>query len=392
MTRRFAEPHPERSEGSRWTILKGVKRLVVKVGSGVLARGDLTLHRPTIERLSNELSNLRAKGLEVVLVSSGAILAGMGKLELRERPRSIPLKQAAAAVGQSQLMQAYEEAFGTFGQKVAQVLLTQEDFHHRTRYLNARSTLFMLLTLHVIPIVNENDTVVVEENKFGDNDILSALVAGHVDADLLIILTDMDGLFTSDPRKDPSARLIPVIHPRHATVSFWAGEPASPVSVGGMSSKVKAARKAAASGIPTIVASGFKESILTRILVGEEIGTLFYPEASRMGGRKRWLAFASRPKGQIIVDEGAKAALVHHGKSLLPSGVVAALKSFEKGCVVSLMGEDGVEFARGPPKYSSQEVEQPKGLKSFEIEAALGHKPYDEVVHRDNLVIVRREG
>lgn len=364
--------------------------MVVKVGSGVLANGGLTLHRPTIERLSGELSNLRAKGLEVVLVSSGAILAGMGKLELRERPRSIPLKQAAAAVGQSQLMQAYEEAFSASGQKAAQVLLTQEDFHHRTRYLNARNTLLTLLTLHVIPIINENDTVAVEEIRFGDNDILSALVAGLVDADLLIILTDTDGLFTSDPRKDPSARLIPVVDPRKAQVSFWAGESASPFGIGGMSSKVEAARKAAASGIPTIVANGFKEAILQRILDGEETGTLFYPETSRMGGRKRWLAFASRPKGQIVVDEGAKAALIHHGKSLLPSGVVAALKAFEAGDVVSLMGEDGIEFARGLTNYSSREVEQIKGLKSFEIEAVLDHKPYDEVVHRDNLVILRR--
>lgn len=390
MTKRVAEPYPERNEGSRRAILKGVRRLIVKVGSSVLAHGGLTLHRPTLERLSGELSTLRTKGFEVVLVSSGAILAGMGKLELRERPRSIPLKQAAAAVGQSQLMQAYEEAFSASGQKVAQVLLTQEDFSHRTRYLNARNTLLTLLSLHVIPIINENDTVAVEEIRFGDNDILSALVAGLVDADLLIILTDTDGLFTSDPRKNPDAQLIPVVDPRKAPVSFWAGESASPFGIGGMSSKVEAARKAAASGIPTIVANGFKEAILQRILDGEEEGTFFSPEASRMRGRKRWLAFASRPKGQIVVDEGAKAALIHHGKSLLPSGVVATLKTFEAGDVVSLLGEDGSEFARGLTNYSSKEVEQIKGLKSSEIETILNHKPYDEVVHRDNLVIFRR--
>lgn len=373
---------------SRKTILRGVKRLVVKVGSGVLARESVKLHRPTIERLSGEISSLKQRGFEVVLVSSGAILAGMDQLDLHERPRSLPLKQAVAAVGQSRLMRAYEEAFGAHGQKVAQVLLTQEDVRHRGRYLNARHTLLALLELRVIPIINENDTVAVEEIRFGENDILSALVAGLVDADLLIVLTDTDGLFTADPRRNSSARLVPFLYPGKADISFWAGESASPLGSGGMSSKVEAAKKAASSGIPTVVANGLKEAVLARLLDGEELGTLFYPEPSRMGSRKRWLAFASHPKGRIAVDKGAKAALVQRGKSLLPSGVLAAVKPFEAGDVVSLVDESGVEFARGLVNYTSEEVERIKGLKSSQIQAVLGQKPYDEVIHRDNLVIL----
>lgn len=383
MTKQAAMPSPDRA-----VILQGLKRLVVKVGSGVLSKKGMGLHKATIEWLAGELSSMQAKGLQVVLVSSGAILAGIDKLNLKGWPRGLPLKQAAAAVGQSRLMQTYEEAFQPFGRKVAQILLTWEDFHHRHRYLNARNTLFTLLKLGVIPIINENDTVAVEEIRFGENDILSALVAQLVDADLLIILTDIDGLFTADPQKDPSARLIPVVHPRRSEAALWAAEEAGPTGMGGMGAKVEAAKKAAASGIWAIIANGLKEAILAQILQGEEVGTLFVPEASRMGSRKRWLAFASHPKGQVVVDEGAKAALVQRGKSLLPSGVRAVSGAFEAGDVISLAGEDGVEFARGLASYSVHEVEKIKGLKSSEIEKALGSKPYDEVIHRDNLVVL----
>ncbi|MBI3988441.1 MAG: glutamate 5-kinase [candidate division NC10 bacterium] len=373
----------------RAVLLKGIRRVVVKVGSGVLSNGGFRLHHPTLERLSGELVSLRHQGLQVVLVSSGAILAGMDHLGLTKRPKSIPLKQAAAAVGQNRLMWAYEEAFQSCGQKAAQILLTQEDFRYRHRYLNARNTLFALLKLQVIPIINENDTVAVEEIKFGDNDILSALVAQLVDADLLVILTDMDGLFTADPRKDPSARLIPLVPPKGPEIPFWTGGETSLTGVGGMGAKVKAAKKAAASGIPAIVANGLKEATLTRILAGEALGTLFVPEVSRMESRKRWLAFASHPKGRIMVDEGAKTALIQRGKSLLPSGIKAVSRSFGAGDVVGLVGEDGIEFARGLTNYSAEEVERIKGRRSTEIEAALGQKPYDEVVHRDNLVILK---
>jgi glutamate 5-kinase len=383
MTSRKASPHADRQA---W--LAHPKRVVVKVGSGVLSRGGISLHRPAITGLASALAGLRARGIEVVLVSSGAILAGMEALGLTERPRDLPLKQAAAAVGQSHLMRAYDEAFHPCGQRVAQILLTQEDLRHRGRYLNARNTFFTLLRLGVVPIVNENDTVAVREIQFGDNDTLSALVANLVEADLLVILTDTEGLFTADPRRDPSARLIPLVRPQDAVTSFCAEEAGSAASIGGMSSKVLAARRAATAGIPTVVASGLYPGVLDTILRGADVGTFFTPSGSRMQSRKRWLAFASQPRGGIVVDAGARQALVAGGKSLLPSGIGLTRRGFRAGDVVSLLDPEDREFARGLANYSRDEVEKIKGLKSREIAAVLGSKPYDEVVHRDNLVIL----
>jgi len=372
----------------RTAAVRNVKRLVVKVGSAVLSKGDVGLHRPTMERICRELSSIREEGREVVLVSSGAILAGMGRLGLTERPGSIPLKQAAAAVGQTLLMRHYEEGFDPYGQKVAQLLLTQEDFRSRSRYLNARNTLFTLLHLGVLPIINENDTVAVEEIRFGDNDNLSVLVATMVGSDLLVILTDLDGLYTADPRMDAEARLISQVPRRSGEVSFWAAGSGTGLGTGGMQTKVEAARRAAASGIPTVVANGLVEGILARILRGEEVGTLFQASSSRMRGRKRWLAHASQPRGQIAVDAGAREALIRGGKSLLPSGVVSATGGFEGGEVVSLCDTEGKEFARGVANYDAEQVARIKGIKSSQIEGTLGAKPFDEVVHRDNLVIL----
>jgi glutamate 5-kinase len=361
---------------------------VVKVGSGVLSRGGVGLHRPTIQALAGCLARIQGQGVEAILVSSGAILAGMEALGLTERPRELPLKQAAAAVGQSHLMRAYEEAFQPCGRRVAQILLTQEDLRHRSRYLNARNTLFTLLGLQVLPVVNENDTVAVREIQFGDNDTLSALVAHLAQADLLVILTDTEGVFTADPHRDPAARLIPLVRPQDAVTSFCAEDTGSAASIGGMTSKVRAAHRAAIAGIPTVVASGRAPESVEAILRGEEVGTLFIPSRSRMQSRKRWLAFASLPRGGIMVDAGAKSALVLGGKSLLPSGIRGTQKTFRAGDVVSLMDLAGHEFGRGLANYSRDEVEKIKGLRSDEIGRALGHKPYDEVVHRDNLVIL----
>ncbi|HEV8663868.1 MAG TPA: glutamate 5-kinase [Candidatus Methylomirabilis sp.] len=380
-------PSPARLP-DRPALLQGVRRLVVKVGSGVLSRGSFALDTGTIQALAAELSACRAAGRQVALVSSGAIVAGVGRLDLKERPRSIPLKQAAAAIGQGALIWTYEEAFAAHGVKVAQVLLTGEDLRDRARYLNARNTLFTLFDLGVLPIINENDTVAVDEIKFGDNDRLSALVAALVDADLLVILTDTDGLFTADPRRSPKARLIPVVTGGEAKGTFWAGAPATATGVGGMASKVEAARLAAASGIPTLIANGAAPGALTRLLAGETLGTLFLPDAERLAGRKRWLALASRPKGVIVVDEGAKRALTERGKSLLPSGVKGTSKAFRVGDVVSLVGPDQAEFARGLTNYSAEEVERIKGVKTSEIERTLGYRHSDEVIHRDNLVIL----
>jgi glutamate 5-kinase len=315
-------------------------------------------------------------------------MAGMEKLESKERLRSIPLKQAAAAIGQGVLMATYEKAFAPHGIKVAQVLITQEDVRDRVRYLNARNTLFTLLDLGVLPIVNENDTVAVEEIKFGDNDILSALVASLVDADLLVMLTDQEGLYTADPRTDPGAQLIPVLSSPIRPDAFWAGPTRTVVGIGGMASKVEAARLATASQIPAMVANGLTADILLRLVAGESLGTLFLPRASRMAGRKRWLAFATRPRGGVRVDAGAKRALIHQGRSLLPSGVQGTAKQFQVGDVVSVLGADGEEFARGLVNYGADEVERIKGRRSSEIEGVLGYKHSDEIIHRDNLVIL----
>ena len=372
----------------RAELCKHVRRLVVKVGSGVLSRGTLCLQPESIQELAKQIASLMAQGVQTLLVSSGAVMAGMERLERTERPRSIPVKQAAAAIGQSVLMARYEEAFAPFGIKVAQILLTQEDMRDRVRYLNARNTLFTLLGLGVLPIVNENDTVAVEEIKFGDNDILSALVASLVDADLLVMLTDQEGLYTADPRTDPGAQLVPVISSPFTPDAFWASPTQTLTGIGGMASKIEAARLATASHVPTMVANGLTSDILVRLVAGESLGTLFLPQAAKMGGRKRWLAFATRPKGGIQVDEGAKQALTHQGRSLLPSGVRGTVKAFHAGDVVSILGVEGQEFARGLVNYSAEEVERIKGRRSSEIEQVLGYKHSDEVIHRNNLVIL----
>jgi glutamate 5-kinase len=373
----------------RRAYLGAIRRIVVKVGSSVLSRGGLSLHRPTLGGLAEALSAIQGGGREVVLVSSGAILAGMEALGLTKRPRELPVKQAAAAVGQAHLMRAYEEAFQRCGCRVAQILLTQEDLRNRGRYLNARNTLFTLLQLRVVPIVNENDTVAVREIQFGDNDSLSALVASLAEADLLVMLTDTEGLYSADPRRDKAARLIPLVRSQDAVASFCAEDAGSAASIGGMSSKVLAARRAAAAGIPTVVASGLREGVLPALLEGAELGTFFVPSRSRMQSRKRWLALASQPRGAISVDAGAREALVAGGKSLLPSGIRGTRRAFRAGDVVSLMDAEGHEFARGLTNYGRDEVERIKGLRSRDIPAVLGQKSYDEVVHRDNLVILQ---
>jgi glutamate 5-kinase len=385
MTARKTPPPADRRA---W--LGQARRIVVKVGSGILSGGGGGLHRPTLLALAETLAGLASRGSEVILVSSGAILAGMEALGLGERPKVLPLKQAAAAVGQSHLMHAYEEAFQPHGRRVAQILLTQEDLRSRVRYLNARNTLFTLLSLGVIPVVNENDTVAVQEIRFGDNDTLSALVAQLAEADLLVILTDTDGVFTADPHRDPAAHRIPLVRPQDALGAFCAENTGSAASIGGMSTKVRAAQRAALAGIPTVVTSGRDPGILSAVLAGQDVGTFFIPSQGRMQSRKRWLAFASLPRGGILVDAGARRALVAGGKSLLPSGIRGTRRSFRAGDVVGLLDADGREFARGLVNYSRDEVEQIMGLRSDEIARVLGQKSYDEVVHRDNLVILEQ--
>ncbi len=301
--------------------LTHARRLVVKVGSGLVTAPGIGPDPDRIERLAGDIAAARRDEREVALVSSGAIATGMARLALAERPRSIPEKQAAAAVGQSALMWQYEIAFKRHGLAVGQVLLTAQDIGDRTRYLNARNTLLALLGFGVVPIVNENDTVAVEEIKVGDNDNLSALVASLIEADLLVLLTDVDGLYTADPARDPGAEKLDLVETLTDEILTMAGAHEDGVSVGGMATKLQAAQKAAASGVPMVIASGREPGVLGRILAGEPVGTYFLPKADRLGARKRWIAFAAPPQGRLAVDAGAARALTGQGRSLLPSGV-----------------------------------------------------------------------
>lgn len=361
------------------------RRLVVKVGSGVLSRGGERLAGVVVKRLACEIAHFRRSGGEAVVVSSGAILAGRETLGLRERPRSTALKQAAAAVGQTRLMRAWEAAFVRERLTAGQVLLTREDLRQRERYENARHTLEEMLRLGVIPVVNENDTVAVDEIKFGDNDVLSALVAGLCGADLLILLTDQEGLYDDDPRRNPQARLIPVFEGK---AEPRMGKP-GPAGCGGMASKVSAARMAASTGIPAVIASGVRPGVIAEAAAGLPVGTLFAPQKLIKGTRQHWLAYASKPQGRVAVDAGARAALLG-GKSLLPSGIRGVEGHFRAGEVISLI-EAGREFARGLTNYASTELEKIKGLKSVHVAEVVGRQAPAEAIHRDNMVVLAKE-
>lgn len=365
--------------------LSEVKRLVVKVGSSSITHSTGRLNLFQLEKLVRQLSDLHNQGLEVVLVSSGAIGAGVGKLGLSRRPRNIPEKQAAAAVGQGILLHMYEKFFGEYGVTVGQVLLTREDFTDRKRFLNARNTLLALLQMGVVPVINENDTVAVDEIRLGDNDNLAALVAGLLDADLLILLSDIEGLFTGDPRTDKDARLIPEVTEITPEIEALAGGVGTNLGTGGMVTKLQAARIAMHSGMVTIIARAGEEDVLRRILSGEPLGTAFWPSV-RLRNKKRWIAYGSAIRGKIFIDRGAARALLENGKSLLPSGVVKVEGDFGVGSTVSVMYGDK-EIARGIVNYSAREVDAIKGLQTSEIAGVLGYKDFDEVIHRNNLVL-----
>lgn len=372
----------------RREILKKIKRIVIKVGSRVITGADNGLDTDLIGRLAGEVAALRAENREVIIVSSGAVAAGRKELGIDGRPRTIPQKQAAAAVGQFRLMHAYEEAFKEHNHRVAQILLTSDDLADRQRFLNARATLDTLLACGIIPIINENDTVVVEEIKFGDNDNLSALVTNLIEAHLLVIMTDIEGLFDHDPRTNPDARLVPLVRNITRELEQAAGGAGSAVGTGGMATKLAAARKVGRSGVPTIIIDGRKAGLLMRALAGEDVGTLFMPSREIINRRKHWIAFTLRPRGKVIVDEGAMEVLHQHGRSLLPSGVTMVEGEFERGTCVRVCGADGTEFARGITDYSHQEIARILGHKSSEIERILGYRYGDEIIHRDNMVIL----
>ncbi|MBI4596422.1 MAG: glutamate 5-kinase [Candidatus Tectomicrobia bacterium] len=372
----------------RLDLGKKVKRVIVKIGSGVITDENGFLDEVRIKSIVSQINWLHNKGLQVLIVSSGAIAAGRGVLRLRNSLSSIPQKQAAAAIGQCHLIWAYEKYFTQFGLEVAQILLTHDDLGVRERYLNARNTLLALLDYKVIPIINENDTVAVKEIKFGDNDNLSALVANLIDADLLIILSDVEGLHDSDPRTDPSAKLFHYVDKVTPQIEKLARGSSSRVGTGGMISKLHAAKKVAFLGAPTVIVNGRKDEVIEKIFSGENIGTLFSPHGDKLTSRKHWIAYTLKPQGELWVDEGALNALLNKGKSLLATGVLEVTGNFSYGASVSCLDKVGKEFGRGLVNYSSKELKTIKGHRTWEIEEILGYKYFDEVIHRDNFVLI----
>ncbi|MBI5585637.1 MAG: glutamate 5-kinase [Deltaproteobacteria bacterium] len=379
-----------KAPGKRTELIGRARQIVVKVGSAVLTE-DGILHRPTIFRLAGEIAALRKKACRVTLVSSGAIATGLGKLGLKKKPASIPEKQAVAAVGQGTLIQLYEEAFEQYGLRVAQVLLTRDDLTHRGRYLNARNTLTTLLSWGIIPIINENDTVAVDEIKFGDNDNLSALIAHLIEADLLVILTDLDGLYNQDPRENPQAQLIPLVEKIDAQIIRYTSQSSGTLGVGGMRSKLKAARKATLQGTPVVIANGRREGVLKDLSKGRLLGTLFLPQKRPLSRRKHWIAYTLKPRGEVVLDPGACQALLEKGKSLLPAGILAVRGRFGVGACVSCLTLEGKRIAKGLVNYSSTDLQKIKGLRTSEIEKRLEFKHSDEAIHRDNLVLTPEE-
>jgi len=367
--------------------VRDAHRLVVKVGSTLVTNEGRGLDEAAIARWATQIARLRALGKEVVLVSSGAVAEGMKRLGWTRRPKAMHELQAAAAVGQMGLVQAYESAFRGCGLRTAQVLLTHDDLADRKRYLNARATLLALLELGVVPIINENDTVVTDEIKFGDNDTLAALVANLLDADALVILTDQHGLFTADPRRDPDARLLDCVVAGDPALEAMAGGAGSSIGRGGMITKVLAARRASAGGAHTIVASGREPDVLLRLAAGESIGTRFVAQTPRLAARKKWLADHLQLRGAVRLDAGAARALLRHGGSLLPIGVVEVLGDFERGEAVALLDPDGREIARGLSGYSSSEARLIMRRPSSEIARILGFVEEPELVHRDHMVL-----
>jgi len=376
---------------TRKEILGNVRKVLVKVGSAVLT-GEDGLDLNIIEQLVGDIAALRERGYQVVLVSSGAIASGKHRMGIPGKLKSIPQKQAAAAVGQGRLMRVYSNAFGKHGLFVGQVLLTMSDITDRKRFLNIRNTLFTLLDWGVITIINENDTVAGDEIKFGDNDHLAAMVANIVEAHLVINLTSTEGFYDRNPNESKKARLIPLVPEITPEIEAAATEEATPVGMGGMKSKIMAAKKVTASGVPYIVAPGRRPSVLQDIISGKEIGTLFLPMAEHLNSRKYWIAFTLRSRGRLTIDDGAKEALLKDGKSLLPSGVTQVEGDFALGDPVTCVDAAGCPLAKGIVNYSADEIRKIMGLKSSKIEQVLGYKDYDEVIHRDNLAVTAPQG
>jgi glutamate 5-kinase len=371
----------------RKETLAKVRKIIVKIGSAVLT-GEDGLDLQIIEQLVDDIAALRTRGYHVVVVSSGAIASGKHRLGIPGKLKSIPQKQAAAAVGQGRLMRVYSNAFGKHGLFVGQVLLTMSDIIDRKRFLNIRNTLFTLLEWGVITIINENDTVAVDEIKFGDNDHLAAMVANVIEAHLVINLTSTDGLYDRNPTGSRKAKLIPLVTEFTPEIEAAATEEATPVGLGGMKSKVLAAKKVTAFGIPYVIAPGRLPGVLQEIMDGKEIGTLFLPMADHLCSRKYWIAFTLRARGRLMIDDGAKKAILEEGKSLLPSGITQVEGDFVLGDPVTCIDTAGTPIAKGLVNYGAEEIRKIMGLKTVKIEQVLGYKDYDEVIHRDNLAVI----
>ncbi|SFG77454.1 glutamate 5-kinase [Desulfotomaculum arcticum] len=366
-------------------VFNRIQRLVVKIGSSSLTYPTGKLNIEQIEQLVRQLADLHNRGTDVLLVTSGAVGAGVGKLGLPRRPRTIPEKQAAASVGQGMLLHMYEKIFAEYGVVVGQVLLTREDFADRRRFLNARNTLQTMLGYNIIPVINENDTVAVDEIKLGDNDTLSAMVGGLVDADLLVLLSDIDGLYDGNPGT-PGAKIISEVREINDQIERLAGGAGTAVGTGGMITKIHAARVAMHSGLVTIIARASEKDIIRRLVAGEPVGTIFWPSV-KLVNKKRWIAFGATVCGRIYIDGGAARAIQSNGRSLLPSGITGVDGDFDVGNTVSIFSTDGKEIARGIVNYAAAEVERIKGKKTTDIEHILGYKDFDEVIHRDNMAL-----
>lgn len=369
----------------RQEVVALAQMVVIKIGTNVLTDPQGALDRGRVQELADQVQRLQANSRKVVLVSSGAIGAGVGLLNLGKRPSELRHLQACAAIGQSVLMQAYQEALGPHGVHPAQILLTAGDFDNRARYLNVRNTILTLLEWNCLPIINENDTVSVAEIRFGDNDHLAAMVTNLLQAPLLILLTNVDGLYSADPSSNPAAQLLATVPLIDGAVTELAGTGKSSLGTGGMASKLRAARLATASGESVIMANGAQPRILDRLFQAEPLGTLFLPHGGVLSARKRWIGTTVRPRGKIVTDEGARIAVLNKGKSLLPIGVIQVCGQFGKGDIVSLTDAQGHEYARGLCNYGSADAERIRGLRTEQIATALGDLPYVELVHRDNL-------
>jgi len=376
------------NEFNRKDFLSNIKRVVIKIGSSILTDDDGSLFEPRFGQLAAQIVELRKKGLEVIIVSSGAIASGMKKLKLKDKPSEIHIKQAIAACGQSSLIWKYENAFSEYGVNVAQILLTHQGLSDRKRFLNARKTIHQLLEMKIVPIVNENDSVAVEEIMIGDNDNLASLVTSLTEADILILLTNIDGIYKEDPNKNIDAEFISLVEVVDNNLERLAEDTTGYTTTGGMITKIEAVRKASAFGVTSIVANGTTQDVLLKIFEGDEIGTFILPSKDKLSARKHWIAFNLQVAGKITVDKGAKDAISLKGKSLLPSGIKEVAGNFGIGDSILCVDENGSEIARGITSYSSEELRKIAGAKTTEIEKILGYKYSDEVIHRDDLAVV----